>query len=53
MGCCEGKTPLARPRSKWNSNTELDLKDVHWEGVSWINLAQDTNKWWAVNIVFT
>ena len=53
MGCSEGKTPLVRSRRKWNSNNELDLKDVYWEGVSWINLAQDTDIWWAANMVFT
>jgi len=38
---------------KWNSNNELDLKDEYWEGVSWVNLAQETDRWWAANTVFT
>jgi hypothetical protein len=52
VGCSEGKTPLERPRRRWNSNSDLDIKGVCWEGVSWINLAHDTDKWWAVNTVF-
>ena len=54
VGCSEGKRPLARPRLRWNRNTELDLQGVYCEGVRWINLAQDMDKWWAVvNMVLT
>jgi hypothetical protein len=49
----EGKSSLERPRRRWKSNSELDLRDMQREGVSWINLAQDTDKCWAVvNTVF-
>ena len=53
VGCSEGKMPIARPRHRWNSNTELDLKDECWEGVIWFNPAQDMDRWWGVNTVFT
>jgi len=26
----------------------LYLKEIWWEGVPWIDLAQDRNGWWAV-----
>jgi hypothetical protein len=26
----------------------MDLKDVGWEGVDWIHLAQGRNQWWAL-----
>jgi hypothetical protein len=25
----------------------MDLKGREWEGVDWLNLAQDRDKWWA------
>ena len=30
----------------------MDLQEVEWEGMNWIDLAQDRDRWWAlVNIV--
>jgi hypothetical protein len=26
----------------------MDIKEIEWEGVDWIGLAQDKDKWWAV-----
>jgi len=26
----------------------MDLKDIKWEGIDWIKLVQDRDKWWAV-----
>jgi hypothetical protein len=26
----------------------MDLREVVWEGVDWIHLAQDRDQWWAV-----
>jgi hypothetical protein len=43
----EGKKPLGRPRHRWKDNTNMDLKEIEWEG-DWINLAQDRDKWYAV-----
>jgi hypothetical protein len=25
----------------------IDLREIGWEGVDWIHLAQDKDKWWA------
>jgi hypothetical protein len=35
------KRLLGRPRSKWENNIRMDLMEIGWEGVDWINLAQD------------
>jgi hypothetical protein len=41
-----------RPRHKWEDNIKMDLKEVGYEGVDWIQLAQDRYQWWAfVNMV--
>lgn len=44
----EGKTTLLRQRGKMEDDIEVDLIDVGWEGVAWINLAQNWACWWAV-----
>jgi hypothetical protein len=40
--------PFGRPRSRWEDNTEMDLREIGWEGVNWIHLAQDRDQWWAL-----
>jgi hypothetical protein len=40
----EGKGPFRRPRRRWENNINMDIKEIGWEGVSWINVAQDRNK---------
>ena len=37
----EGKTPLGRPKHRWEDNIKMDLQKVEREGMDWINLAQD------------
>jgi hypothetical protein len=44
----EGKTPLGRPRRRWVDNNKLDLREVVWSGMDWIDLAQDGDHWTAL-----
>jgi hypothetical protein len=44
----EGKRPLGRPRRRWEDNIEIDLRDVGWGGMDWIDLAQDRDQWRAL-----
>jgi hypothetical protein len=44
----EGNRPVGRHSHRWEDNTEMDLKEVRWEGVNWINMTQNSDKWWAV-----
>jgi hypothetical protein len=44
----EGKRPLVRPRSRWEDNIKIDLQEVGFEGMEWINLAQDRDTWRAL-----
>jgi hypothetical protein len=48
VGKPEGKTPLGRSRRRWEDNIKMDLKAIGWEGVEWIHLAQDRDKWRAL-----
>jgi hypothetical protein len=47
-GYPEGKRPLARPRHWWEDNTKLDIQEVGWEGMEWICLAYDRDRWRAL-----
>jgi hypothetical protein len=39
-----GKTEGRRLKRRWDSRINLDLKDMGYEGVDWINLALDKDK---------
>jgi hypothetical protein len=41
MGNPEGKRPGGRPRSKWMDNIRMDLREIGWSNMNWIDLAQD------------
>ena len=47
VGKPEGKRPLGKPRRKWEDNIKMDLQEVRCEGVDWIELAQDRDRWRA------
>jgi hypothetical protein len=32
----EGKTPLGRPRRRWVDNIQMDLREIGWDGVDWM-----------------
>jgi hypothetical protein len=40
----EGKRPLARPRCRWLDNIKMDLSEIGWDGMDWIDLAQDRDQ---------
>ena len=51
VGKLEGKKRLGRPRSRWEDNINMDVQEVDWVGMDWIDLAKDRNSWRAVNAV--
>jgi hypothetical protein len=52
VGKPEGRRPLERPRCRWEDNIKMDLREVGWGGMAWINQAQDRDRWRAfVNAV--
>jgi hypothetical protein len=48
VGKPEGKRPLERPRRRWVDNIKVDLTEIGWDGVDWIELAQDRDQWRAL-----
>jgi hypothetical protein len=52
VGKPEGKRPLGRPRRRWVNIVKIDLRETGWDGMDWIDLAQDRDQWRAfVNTV--
>jgi hypothetical protein len=45
VGKAEGKRPLGRPRRRWVNNIKMDLREIRWDGMDWIDLAEDRD-WW-------
>jgi hypothetical protein len=45
MGKPEGKRPLGKPRRRWEDGIRMDLREIGWGSVDWIQLAQDRNRW--------
>jgi hypothetical protein len=47
-GKAEGKRPLERARRRREDGLKMDLREIGWGAVEWINLAQDRDCWRAV-----
>jgi hypothetical protein len=45
VGKLEGKTPLERPRCRWEDNIKMDLQEVVGGCGDWMELAQDRDRW--------
>jgi hypothetical protein len=48
VGKPEGKTPLGRPRRRWEDGIRMDLRKIGWRSVEWIQFPQDRDRWQAV-----
>jgi hypothetical protein len=48
VGKPEGKRPLRRPRRRWEDNIRMSLQEVGCEGMDWIGLAQERQRWRAI-----
>jgi hypothetical protein len=40
VGEPEGKRPLERSRHRWVDDTKMGLREIGWDGMDWIDLAQ-------------
>jgi hypothetical protein len=48
VGRPEGKRPLGSPRRRWVDNIKTDLRGIGWDGMDWIDPAQDRDQWRAL-----
>jgi len=47
VGKPEWKRPLGRPRRR-GEGVKIDLRELQWEGVNWIHVAEVRDQWRAV-----
>jgi hypothetical protein len=48
LGKVEAKRPLGRPRRRWVDNIKIQLREIGWGGMYWIEVAQDRDQWRAL-----
>jgi hypothetical protein len=48
VGKTEGKSPLRRPRRRWEDNIKIDLQEVRGGCGDLMELAQDRDRWRAL-----
>jgi hypothetical protein len=48
FGKSEEKRPFGRPRSRWEYNIRVALRETGWVGVEWMHQVQDRNQWRAL-----
>jgi hypothetical protein len=45
VGKPKGNRTYGKPRHRWEDNIKMDLLEVGCEGMDWINVAQDRDRW--------
>jgi hypothetical protein len=45
VGKPEGKSSVGRPRRRWVDSIKMDLREIEWDGVDWIDLHEDKHQW--------
>jgi hypothetical protein len=48
VGKPEGRRPLARTRRRWVDNIKMNLREIRWDGVDWMDMAHDRDQWRAL-----
>jgi hypothetical protein len=48
VGKPDGKRLLRRPKLRWLNKIKMELREIGWDGMDWINLPQDRDQWRAL-----
>jgi len=48
VGKPEERGPFGRHRRRWEKNIKIDIQEVGCEGMDWIELARDMDRWRAL-----
>jgi hypothetical protein len=40
----QGKRPLGRLRRRWMDTIKIDLREIGWDGIDWMDLAQNRDQ---------
>jgi hypothetical protein len=51
VGKREGRKPHGRPRHRREDDIRMHLREIVWERVDWLQLAQDRDQWWVNTIM--
>jgi hypothetical protein len=46
----KGKRPLKDLDIGRSKNIRMDVGEIGWSGIDWINVAQDKNQWWLLGL---
>jgi hypothetical protein len=44
VGEPDGRRPLGRPRRRWVDNINMDLREIGWDFIDWIDLTEDRDQ---------
>jgi hypothetical protein len=44
----EGERQLGRPRRRLVDNIKMNIREIGWDGVVWMDMAQDRDQWRAL-----
>jgi hypothetical protein len=44
----EGRRPAGRSRHRWVDNIKMDVGEIGWDGMDWIDLARDRDQYRAL-----
>jgi hypothetical protein len=47
VGKPEGERPLGGPRRRWVHDIKIDLSEIGWASLDWIDMVQDRDQWRA------
>jgi hypothetical protein len=39
---------VRRPKRRWENNIKMDIREIGWVGMDWLDLAQDRDRCWAL-----
>jgi hypothetical protein len=48
VGKPEGKRPQGTSRHRLVDNIKMDLREIEWDGMDWIDLDQERDQWMAL-----
>ena len=48
MGRPEGMGPHGRRRRRWEDNIKMNLQEVRWGNMNWVDVASDRERWRTV-----
>jgi hypothetical protein len=48
VGKLAGKGAIERPKRIWEDNIKINIKEIGWDGVDCVTVAQNSGKWRAV-----